>query len=380
MAYAQKLHEKYPKYFALIDLTMVFGCFISYLWIIPFWFWAIYGLDIAFPQALKDLFFGLWHQEDLARAISIGVVICWFAQSFLMRHDSLKELGIRVDNIYKSGRECAIVTLASVSFMIIVVVVFCFDRCSFEKLLDRSVTWYLTTLSKNAVWGITQQFIMQSLVFVRVLQIFKKRSVSLVTTALLFSLAHSPNIGLMLLTFVLGFICCLLFLRNRNIFTLGMMHGIGSTVLGLLFSLLFVSGLSHHHYNMEVGPYAGDPKLLASIDYKGGPLEAKPSEKMAIPMFVINTSIAPWDSNDKRHPVSTSYHILDAKGDMVEYDNIRTPFGKVIKPGESAMVNLIAYSPSKRGQYYLEVDIVKEQIAWFKDKGLKTIHIPLCVN
>ncbi len=158
------------------------------------------------------------------------------------------------------------------------------------------------------------------------------------------------------------------------------MHGIGSTVLGLLFSSFLVSGLSYHHYNMKVGPYAGDPKLFASIDYKGSPLEAKPTEKMTIPIFVTNTSVAPWDSDDKRHPVSTSYHILDAKGDMVEYDNIRTPFDKVIRPGESAMVNLIAYSPPKRGQYYLEVDIVKEQIAWFKDKGLKTIHIPLSVN
>jgi len=33
--------------------------------------------------------------------------------------------------------------------------------------------------------------------------------------------------------------------------------------------------------------------------------------------------------------------------------------------------------PPEAGEYYVEVDIVKERVAWFKDKGSRTVLIPL---
>jgi hypothetical protein len=71
---------------------------------------------------------------------------------------------------------------------------------------------------------------------------------------------------------------------------------------------------------------------------------------------------------------------LNAKGEMVEHDNIRTSFNKRIGTDESVKVDLMVDVPSEKGEYYLEVDIVKEKIAWFKNKGSKTIRIPLSIN
>ena len=64
----------------------------------------------------------------------------------------------------------------------------------------------------------------------------------------------------------------------------------------------------------------------------------------------------------------------------MEYDNIRTLFNKKIGTDESVMVDLMVKAPSKKGEYYLEVDIVKEKVAWFKNKGSKTALISLSIN
>jgi hypothetical protein len=218
-----------------------------------------------------------------------------------------------------------------------------------------------------------QQFLLQGVFLARFLQIFEKKSVSLLSAATLFSLAHSPNIKLMFLSFLFGLIVCILFLRNRNIFTLGMMHGILSSV----FISFLVPGLVR---DFKIGPWRGNTEFIASIDYDGRHMEAKPSEVMVIPISITNKSTATWDSNDKKHPVFIGYHLLNAKGEMLEYDHARTSLNKRIETDESVKVDLMVRSPSEKGEYFLEVDMVREKVAWFKNKGSKTIRIPLSVN
>jgi hypothetical protein len=181
----------------------------------------------------------------------------------------------------------------------------------------------------------------------------------------------------MILTLVFGGLCCCLFLRNRNIFTLGLMHGFVHKGLAILFSSIVVSGLGYYDYNLRIGPVRGDPGAFAYVEYTGGQLEAKPAGEIAVPVSVINKSSSRWDSEDRKHPVFISYHLLDAKGEMLAFDNIRTPFTRTIAPGDAAVVNLLVNVPREAGEYCLEVDIVKEGVAWFKDKGSKTALIPL---
>lgn len=362
-SFLKRLYEGYPKSFSFLELTICCGIFFFYVWIVPFWF---------------------SNEKFLARLISSVFGFSLFIVSSLIRQDGLKELGIRLDNIYQSGRECVIAYFI-LTFMIAFVIFLRFENFYFDKLFDHSFTHYLKSFFEHALSGISQQFFLQSIVLIRIVQIFRHKSTSLLSAAMLFSLAHSPNIKLMIFTYLFGFTCCILFLRNRNILVLGIMHGIGHMISGAVFSAFLVSGVSGFYYydfSTGIGPtYKGETRLMAHIGYKGGNLEANPSEKIMVPMFVINRSPAKWDSKDEHHPVFISYHILDERKQMLGWDNIRTPFNKIMNPGDSAIVDLIVYAPSKKGKYYLEVDIVKERIAWFSQKGgLKTILIPLSIN
>jgi len=132
--------------------------------------------------------------------------------------------------------------------------------------------------------------------------------------------------------------------------------------------------------NMKIGPRRGSPEFIAEIECSRDKIAVHPSEQKRIPIFVINKSIATWDSNNKDHPVFISYHLLNAKGDVVQYDNFRTPFPKMIRTDESITVDLMIHAPPDKGEYYLEVDIVKERIRWFKSRNSKTVLIPLSVN
>ena len=356
----------------MIELSIYSGIFVFNVWIVPFWFWGIYHLDLAFPEGLKILFYKLWHETFLVAVISYILGSCFLLISFLIRRNSLKELGIRLDNFYRSGRECAMIcALLAIMIMIMFFSISYFGRFDFHSLSHHFKGFLENPLL--IVQRIGQQFLLQSVVLIRFIQLFGRRSIAVVSATGLFALAHSPNTELMILSFVFGLICCLLFLRNRNIFTIGLMH----IVLTVFLSSLIVPEVLD---TMKVGPRRGSPEFLAEIEYNGDKIVTNPSEKKGIPIFVINKSIATWDSNHKDHPVFISYHLLDAKGDMVQYDNLRTPFPKVIRADESATVDLMIHAPPERGEYYLEVDIVKEKIRWFKSRDSKTVLIYLSVK
>ena len=370
-----RIFEKYPKFFSLIEIAVYTGIFAFNQWLVPFWHWGIYRLNLAVPESLELLFYKLWHGTVLAGFISITFGLLFFIMSSLIRKDSLKGLGIRLDNLYKSGYECAIISLISI------VMILLFSISYSNKFYPHGLIPYWAGFLKYTPWeitkkiveGLAQQFLLQSVLLIRFIKIFKHKSISVMSAALLFSLAHSPNIRLMALSFCFGLVACVLFLRNKNIFTLAVMHG----VLSMIFTSFLVPGLVS---DFRKGPPKGNTEFIASIDYHGSKIETKPSKTILIPISVTNKSTVTWDSGDKDHPVFMSYHLFNATGEMMEYDNVRTSFNKRIGTDESVRVDLRVNAPSRGGDYYLEVDIVKEKIAWFENKGSKTALIPLSVN
>src|SRR4030042_6632921 len=198
----KRLFKKYPKAFSYIELAVYTGLFVFNVWIVPFWFWGIYRLNIAFPEGLNILFYKLWHGTVLIGFISITLGLLILILSSLVLQDSLQELGIRFDNLRDSGRECATISLISI------VTILFFSIFYSDKPYSHGVISYLAGFFKYTPWGITrritegiaQQFLLQSVFLIRLFQIFGKKSISLIGAALLFSLAHSPNIGLMFLS------------------------------------------------------------------------------------------------------------------------------------------------------------------------------------
>lgn len=105
---------------------------------------------------------------------------------------------------------------------------------------------FLIHVSGYVIWAFLQQFILQGYVLLRLLRLGLSPRRAVVVAAVMFTCAHIPNPVLMPLTLVWGLLSCLLFLRYRNLYTLGLAHGI----LGICIAVTVPNALQHH---MRVG-------------------------------------------------------------------------------------------------------------------------------
>lgn len=96
------------------------------------------------------------------------------------------------------------------------------------------------------VWALMQQFLLQAYFLPRFLRLTSSRWLAVAAVALLFAVAHIPNPILTIAAFAWGGCSSLLFLRYRNLYTLGIAHGI----LGICFA---VTVPDHFHHHMRVG-------------------------------------------------------------------------------------------------------------------------------
>lgn len=99
-----------------------------------------------------------------------------------------------------------------------------------------------------AVWALMQQFILQIYVLLRLLRLGVRRTPAVALAALLFAIAHIPNLLLVVLTVVWGAISCVLFLRYRNLYTIAIAHGI----LGMCLAVTVPNSV-HHHMRVGLG-------------------------------------------------------------------------------------------------------------------------------
>jgi hypothetical protein len=98
------------------------------------------------------------------------------------------------------------------------------------------------------VWSLMQQFILQSYFLLRLLRLLPGKAAPVIVATVIFALAHLPNPILTPITLVWGAIACVLFLRYRNIYALGVAHGI----LGLCVAVTVPNSL-HHHMRVGLG-------------------------------------------------------------------------------------------------------------------------------
>jgi Type II CAAX prenyl endopeptidase Rce1-like len=96
------------------------------------------------------------------------------------------------------------------------------------------------------VWAVMQQFLLQIYFLLRLMRLLPGKLAPIIAAAGLFSLAHLPNPVLTPVTLLWGIAACVLFLRYRNIYTLGLAHGI----LGLCVAVIVPDSIQHH---MRVG-------------------------------------------------------------------------------------------------------------------------------
>jgi membrane protease YdiL (CAAX protease family) len=111
------------------------------------------------------------------------------------------------------------------------------------------------------LWTIYQQFLLQDYFMPRLTRVFNTET-AIAFAAVLFAMAHLPNVALTIGTLLWGAASCTLFRRYRSLIVLGIAQG----VLGLTFAVCVPDiylhhmrvGLGYWHYHPQVaGHYAG---------------------------------------------------------------------------------------------------------------------------
>lgn len=166
------------------------------------------------------------------------IVLIPFASNFLHR-DGLRELGMRLDNLWNSAREVGLATLIGAIAVVGVGLLTGADP-DLPRGVARSFLLY-------PVWGLTQQYAMQSFTYRRVREGTGRPELAAAITAFCFASAHWPNLALALVTLVGGYVWCRLFERHPNLFTLALSHG-------WLAVLLRYSWPAEWLHNLRIGP------------------------------------------------------------------------------------------------------------------------------
>ena len=115
--------------------------------------------------------------------------------------------------------------------------------------------------------------------------------------------------------------------------------------------------------------------MRATIEPRLSTVSATRGQALTIPVRVVNRATVDfgWD-------IGLSYHLFDSDGEVVRWENPRSQFYPVLPPGAEQHVNVGVVAPDVEGAYTLELDVVWEGIAWFKDQGNRTSTVTLTVN
>ena len=98
------------------------------------------------------------------------------------------------------------------------------------------------------LWTLYQQFLLNDYFMPRLTRLLGSESAAVGLAAVLFAMAHLPNLSLTAATLVWGAISCALFRRYHNLYALGLAQGL----LGLCFAICVPDAL-HHHLRVGLG-------------------------------------------------------------------------------------------------------------------------------
>jgi hypothetical protein len=86
-------------------------------------------------------------------------------------------------------------------------------------------------------------------------------------------------------------------------------------------------------------------------------------------VVVENAGTAPWRTRGAEDGLFLSYHWLDERENPIVWDGLRTPFERVVDPGEELRQTIPIRAPIPPGRYRLAIDLVEEHRFWLAELG-----------
>lgn len=121
------------------------------------------------------------------------------------------------------------------------------------------------------------------------------------------------------------------------------------------------------------------PTFSAKYDTSFTTRAATSGSRYVAKVAVTNTSQATWPASGST-PVRLSYHWADATGATVVWDGVRTDLPADLPAGATIAVNMNIVAPPTSGTYTLRIDLVRDGVAWFSQRGVPTGDVVVAVG
>jgi hypothetical protein len=182
----------------------------------------------------------IWTPNPTQRVL-YWLAFCWIVATTWARNEGRTALGLGAKGLLQS------LWVVGVALVLSAIAIFIASRTHTLHRLHGPTPILLHGWG-YIVWSIMQQFLLQSYFLLRLLRLLPGKVAPILAATGIFALAHLPNPILTPITLVWGAISCVLFLRYRNVYALGLAHGI----MGLCVAVIVPNSL-HHHMRVGLG-------------------------------------------------------------------------------------------------------------------------------
>ncbi len=196
----------------------------------------IFELSVGFALIMT----AVWTPLAVQR-ILFWVAFSWIVTTTLLSRNSRDSLGLGLSGIHRSLWIVGVALILATTDLLISLGYSALHPLYGPVPIGRHMWGYI-------IWAFMQQFVLQDFFLLRLIRVLPSRTSAVCTAAILFSVAHLPNPLLTVATLVWGLAACAIFLKYRNLYTLGLVHGI----LGLTIAVSVPNGV-HRHMRVGLG-------------------------------------------------------------------------------------------------------------------------------
>lgn len=198
---------------------------------------AVTGLEVA--SVITSVLITTWviiplqsNQRWLV-AVPGLLALALVVNSFRLRGENVREIGFSLQHF---GRAVLLLALPTVLFSAIFLAIGYFTQ-SFHRTSN-----FWTNVSFLPLWGLTQQFILQGFIYRRMRFLLvdetaadedqsRRVNFAIMATAVIFALAHAPNLMLTIFTLIGALIWSWVYERAPNLLALGLSHAMMSLMV-----------------------------------------------------------------------------------------------------------------------------------------------------